>query len=53
MNPPPLPARTEQQWLDLVRARILRGESASADALLADALRAFPGSFELRRILAN
>ena len=47
------PARTEQEWLDLVRAQILRSGPASAASALADALRAFPGSFELRRILAG
>jgi len=53
MTPPPSPARTEQQWLELVRAQILRGDSVSTGVALAHALQAFPQSFELRRILAN
>lgn len=45
--------RTEQQWLEQARSRVLRGDLADAEAMLRTALAEFPGSFELRRVLAG
>lgn len=44
---------TEQDWLDSVRALVMRGESASAQTTLARALAEFPGSADLQRIRAG
>lgn len=44
---------SEQAWLEQVRALLLRGDSAAGAEAVALALRDFPQSFELRRILAG
>lgn len=44
--------QTEQQWLEQVRALMLRGDFAAAGSALGVALSGFPKSFELRRVLA-
>jgi tetratricopeptide (TPR) repeat protein len=45
--------RGEQQRLEQARALVLRGDFAGAEAFLDAALAEFPGSFELRRVLAG
>lgn len=45
--------RTEQDWLDSVRAQLLRGEVAPAQNTLAQAFAEFPESADLRRIQAG
>jgi len=45
--------RSEQNWLDEVRAQLLRGEVASAQNTLVRALTEFPKSVDLRRIQAG
>lgn len=47
------PTRTEQNWLDSARAQLLRGEVASAQNTLAQALAEFPESTDLHRIQAG
>jgi len=44
---------SEWQWLDQVRALVLRGDFSSAESALTAALAQMPRSFELRRILAG
>lgn len=52
--PSPAPTtQTEPQWLDQVRALMLRGELEAAEVRLSPALAEYPQSFELRRILAG
>lgn len=46
-------ARTEQDWLDSVRALVLRGDLPSAQATLTQALAEHPVSVELRRAQAG
>lgn len=46
-------AHTEQNWLDSVRTQLLRGEIASAQNNLVQALAEFPESADLRRIQAG
>lgn len=46
-------ATPEQDWLERAQALMLRGELARAESLIDDALRDYPGSFALRRILAG
>lgn len=46
-------ARTEQDWLALIRALILRGEPSGAQAEIARALVDYPHSIELRRAQAG
>ncbi|MGH8192439.1 MAG: sulfotransferase [Rhodanobacteraceae bacterium] len=45
--------QTEQQWLEQVRALMLRGDHTSAESVVSVALQEYPRSFELRRILAG
>lgn len=45
--------RSEQTWLNLVRAQLLRGEVASAQNTLIQALADFPESMDLRRTQAG
>ncbi len=45
--------RTEQAWLDSVRALILQGDSPPAQTTLAQALAEYPESIELRRAEAG
>lgn len=45
--------RTEQVWLDEIRALIMRGQLPPAQALLAKALAEYPSSRELRRAQAG
>ena len=45
--------RSEQAWLELARARVLRGEYAEAESATLQALQEYPDSFELRRLLAG
>jgi tetratricopeptide (TPR) repeat protein len=44
---------SEQDWLDSVRARLLRKDVASAQNMLVQALAEFPESVDLRRIQAG
>jgi len=46
-------AKPEQEWLEHAQALMLRGELARAEALISDALKDYPSSFALRRILAG
>ena len=46
-------AKPEQEWLEQAQALMLRGELARAEALIGDALKDYPSSFALRRILAG
>lgn len=46
-------ARTERDWLDSVRALLLRGESGSAQDALTRALAEYPASTDLRRAQAG
>lgn len=46
-------SHTEQQWVEQVRALVLRGDFAGAESALELALSGFPQSFELRRMLAG
>ncbi|MDE2270884.1 MAG: sulfotransferase [Xanthomonadaceae bacterium] len=45
--------RTEQEWLDSVRLHMLRGDAASARAVVREALAAHPRSRDLRRVQAG
>jgi tetratricopeptide (TPR) repeat protein len=49
----PSSTRTEGQWLEQARSGVLRGDFATAEAVLDKALGEFPDSFELRRVLAG
>lgn len=44
---------TEQQWLEQVRGCVLRGDHATAESLLSNALTDYPRSVELRRAQAG
>lgn len=46
-------ATQEQEWLEQAQALMLRGELARAEALISDALKDYPSSFGLRRVLAG
>src|SRR6185437_8124376 len=49
-----LPAtRSEQAWLDAVRAQMLHGDLAASQAALSRALAEWPASVELQRALAG
>lgn len=45
--------KPEQEWLEQAQALMLRGELARAEVLIGDALRDYPTSLALRRILAG
>jgi tetratricopeptide (TPR) repeat protein len=45
--------RTEQDWLDDVRAQVWRGDAAAAQKALTGALAEYPGSPGLRRVQAG
>lgn len=45
--------KSEQAWLKQARSLILRGDSAGAEPMVAQALKVHPQSFELRRVLAG
>jgi tetratricopeptide (TPR) repeat protein len=47
------PVRAEQDWLDIVRMQMLRGDFASAGGSLAQALAEHPRSTDLRRARAG
>lgn len=53
VTPPPAGDHSEQAWLQTVRASMLRDDSGSAGALLAQALRDHPASRELERLRAG
>ncbi|TAN06061.1 MAG: sulfotransferase family protein [Rhodanobacteraceae bacterium] len=46
-------ANAEQEWLDLARTLMLRGKYVEAESTALQALRKYPRSFELRRLLAG
>lgn len=46
-------ARSEQAWLDAVRAQVLHGDFPAAEATLMQALTEWPASVKLRRALAG
>lgn len=50
---PPLTQKPEQAWLEQARSRILAGDDAGGGQLVSFALREYPHSFELRRMLAG
>lgn len=45
--------RSENNWLNLARAAVLRGEYGEAASMTLQALREHPDSFDLRRLLAG